>query len=231
MPAQGQVSPSGVSLLVRRRVCHCLAMNSFEFVASMIQSAAWPTVVVVFVVLLKSQIGDLLGRVKSARAPGGWEAEFERRAGEARDDAQAAVKDLPTSEGGQQSSESSTEPSLVSVPVGEDPTYSVIVAWERLGAAVSSLAIAADIRLRTKVRPGQVSLARSLQESGIVNENFVNSVLELQFLRNIVAHGQRKLSKEEAESYVDAANELIRACSTIRDFKFARPKSSKVSDV
>lgn len=195
-----------------------------EFVASVIGSLAWPAVVVTTISLFKRQIGSLIGRLTSAKAPCGWEAEFERRVGEALEDAQAAAKDIPELGRADQRAAPSPEPEPVTVTPGEDPTYSVIAAWERVGAAVSSLAIAADIRVQTEYHPGAVALSRSLREVGVVNANFVDSVRALQSLRSMVAHGRRQLSVAEAEAYVGAANELIRACGAIIDFKFLGPE-------
>lgn len=195
-------------------------MNGMEFVASVISSLAWPAVAVVAIVLFRTQFGGLIERLTSAKAPGGWEAEFERRAGEALEDAQAAAKDIPEPGEAGSAGAGAPAPELVTVTPGEDPTFSVIAAWERVGAAISSLAIAADIRVQTKYHPGAYALSRRLHEAGVVNANFVDSVRELQSLRNFVAHGRRQLSAEEAAAYVDAANELIRACGAIIDFKF-----------
>ncbi|WP_448060629.1 hypothetical protein [Cellulomonas hominis] len=198
-------------------------MNGLEFVASVIGSLAWPAVVVTAISLFEQQIRSLIGRLTSAKAPGGWEAEFERRAGEALEDAQAAAKDIPELGRTDQRTAPSPEPEPITVPPDEDPTFSVIASWERVGAAVSSLAIAADFRVRTAYHPGALVLSKSLLEAGVVNTNFVASVRELQLLRDLVAHGRRQLSVAEAEAYVDAANELIRACSAIIDFKYFGP--------
>ena len=198
-------------------------VNGLEFVASVIGALAWPAVAVTAISLFKRQIGGLIARLTSAKAPGGWEAEFERRAGEALEDAQAAAKDVPGSGRAGQGAKLPPEPEPVTVTPGEDPTFSVVAEWERVGAAVSSLAIAAHVGVLTKYHPGAYDLSRRLREAGVVNSSFVDSVRELQALRRVVAHGRRQLSVPEAEAYVGAANELIRACGAIIDFRFYEP--------
>lgn len=198
-------------------------MSFAEFLADVVDSVAWPIVVIVALLVLKKPLRALIGRVKSAKGYG-LELDFEEVADEAKDGAESVLNDLqqqaaglPSVAGGQPM----PTPEPVHVPPNEEPVFAVISAWERVGGALRDLAGAAALgpKLSLNQMRSPVAIAHLLGKHGIVNDRFVDSVRQLSQLRNAAAHG-RHVSYDEAEAYVAAANELIRAIAAIIDFRF-----------
>jgi hypothetical protein len=57
-------------------------MSWQEFVASLVGSLAWPLVVVTAIIVFRTQLGNLIGRVKSVRTPGGVAVEMHEAFGD-----------------------------------------------------------------------------------------------------------------------------------------------------
>ncbi|NTW38687.1 MAG: hypothetical protein HGA44_02185 [Cellulomonadaceae bacterium] len=170
--------------------------------------------------LFKKPLSTAIGRLRSAKGLG-VEIDFEQKTAEAEVNARSVIADLE-----RQGAKTDLESDPIRVPSGEDPTYSVIVAFERVSESIRDLVRAARLVDRAHTgdpSPTTMYYAGILEHEGIVNKRFVDSVSELARLRTFVAHGRHKLSYDEAQSYVEAANELVRATQALMDFKF-RPK-------
>lgn len=207
-------------------------MNGLEFVAAVIASLAWPVVVVITLLTFKSPLGKVIERLRSAKGYG-VEMDFEGKSDEAKDGARAVIDGL-REQGAPATAGDVPDREPVKLPHDEDPTFAVIATWERIGEAMRDLVEAAttagrfdadDAGLLLARRP-PILVARALHRVDLVNERYVESVEALGRLRNVVAHGQRRLTREEAQSYIEAGQELIRATYAIRDFRFARPTRS-----
>lgn len=198
------------------------SMTGFELLASLVGDIVWPAVVVLALLAFRKQLGGLIPRLKSARAPGGWEADFGQQAEEAKDEAQSAVTDIPEAPQGPAGSIGSEEARL-NVPRDEDPTFAVIVAWERVSNAVDDLAQAIPLKMKPYVSRNPTLLVQGLMDAGYVNGHFVESVTRLRRLRNLVAHGHTTVSRDDAEAYVEASNELVRAAGAIAAHVAYRP--------
>ncbi len=212
-------------------------MTWLEFSAEAIAALAWPVVVVVALLTFRAPLGKGIDRLRSAKGYG-LDLGFEERSDEARDDARAVIDDLQQGGVGDV-----PDPEPVRLPDDEDPTFAVIAAWERVGEATRDL----DARTRpvgpTGVHDaghplpppplpgsGVQELARQLRRRDVVNDRFVESVDALGQLRNVVAHGRRRLTREEAKSYVEAARELTRAADAVAA-EWARRRASEASAV
>ncbi|MBD8060025.1 hypothetical protein IC607_13705 [Cellulomonas sp. JH27-2] len=139
------------------------------------------------------------------------ELDFEERADEARQSAAAVLEGAQRSDGVDLPD---VEPEPARVPRDEDPSYAVVAAYARVAVAVRSLAAASNIR---QPPPG-TSTARivlALHKAGVVSAGYVESVKSLVELRNVVAHGQQRITFDEAKAYVEAANELVSASNVL----------------
>lgn len=195
-------------------------MTGWEVVADIIGSLAWPAVVVFAAVRFREPIGELIGRIKSAKA-GGWEFDFESVADDAKDEAEKVLSDVQKG-AGVDASPVIPDPEPVDISSTEDPTFAVISSWERLVGEVRDLANAVTRWEGSSPFPANSSpqrLVQMLYERGEFKESYVRSFTSLRELRNAVAHG-RRVTRSEAESFVAAVNELTRATEVIIDFKY-----------
>jgi len=65
-------------------------MDWMQFTASVIGSLAWPSVVVVLLILIRKQLGGLVARIEELNLPGGTSAKFGRALEEIREKVEAA---------------------------------------------------------------------------------------------------------------------------------------------
>lgn len=201
-------------------------MSGLEFTADVLRTLVWPVVVVTALLLFKKPLSTAISRLRSAKGLG-VEIDFEQKTAEAEANAQSFIADLK-----RQGAKTDPESDPIRVPSGEDPTYAVNVAFERVSESIRDLARAAKLVDRAHTgdpSPTTMYYAGLLEQEGIVNKRFVDSVGELARLRTFVAYGRHKLSYDEAQSYVEAANELVRATQALMDFKF-RPKNPHSPD-
>jgi hypothetical protein len=76
-------------------------MDWLQFISSIPVGYAWPSVLIVLMVILRKQISALAGRIQEITLPGGAKAKFEKVIPEAREKAEKiepAVRDTPTAE-------------------------------------------------------------------------------------------------------------------------------------
>jgi hypothetical protein len=59
-------------------------MDWLQFISSTLVGFAWPSVLIVLMVILRKQISALAGRIEEVTLPGGAKAKFEKAIGEAR---------------------------------------------------------------------------------------------------------------------------------------------------
>src|SRR5207249_162987 len=60
------------------------------FIASAVASLAWPSVVIVLLILIRNQLGGLVGRIEELNLPGGVSAKFGKALEKAREKLEAA---------------------------------------------------------------------------------------------------------------------------------------------
>jgi hypothetical protein len=76
-------------------------MDWLQFISSTLVGFAWPSVLIVLMVILRKQISALAGRIEEVTLPGGAKAKFEKAIGEAREKAEKiepAARDTSTAE-------------------------------------------------------------------------------------------------------------------------------------
>ncbi len=199
-------------------------MSWLQFVASIVQSLAWPGVVVALVFILKSPIRALLGRIKTAKGYG-----VELSFSEAADRVRAAVAEIDERAAGQPGRLAAQSPEVslkqVRVPEDVDPTYTVLLAWQQVDEAVIKLAKRAGIEHAGSGYLSPVMVMRELTSRGVVQDSYAVAVRSLGSLRNAVAHGQRAVTPEEARAFVGSAADLVRATDALTATMTPPPKT------
>ncbi len=203
-------------------------MDWLGFVASLVKSLAWPTVVVFAMFVFKTQLAalaaDLLSRLTHAEVAGA-KLDFTAKANHAKSEVAASLgKEIERRKAQQLTGTTPRVPEAepVEVPADEEPTYAVLTAWERVGGIVRDLGGTASSREgwslpRTR---STTTIVRELYKRDVVDGAYVNAIQSLAELRNAAAHSALRLDRDAAVAYVSAANELIRATEAILKFRY-----------
>jgi hypothetical protein len=85
------------------------------------------------------------------------------------------------------------------------PSSTVLMAWRRLETTILGLAQAVSGQ---SAGSNIQAAMRVLQEAGFLSEDLTGAVLQLQRLRNAVAHGEHDPTPGEASAYVEQAQQL-----------------------
>lgn len=183
-------------------------MDWLEFIASVLRALAWPAAIIVFALLFRTQLKELLNRIQSVKGPGGVEASFGARVADVEQSVDAFVESDPEIA----EAESNGPPPT---PPGEnvDPSALVLSAWESLSDELFALRRATAKRGRPSNQIAKV--LEQLHDEGIVNSAFVSSVTQLRGLRNEVAHARAIPNMGAALNYAEQARELSRACEVL----------------
>lgn len=156
-------------------------MNTEQFVASLVNSLAWPVAVVVIVLLFREQLGKLLDApLKRLKAgPSGVELEFDRILSEAA----AQVEPPPQLEPARESATAD----LADV-AALSPAAAVLDGFARVEEKLRArLRDAGDPR--ADEQRGAIALTRYAGQKQLISPETVEAIRGLAVLRNLAAHG------------------------------------------
>src|SRR5665648_611658 len=110
-----------------RILCQRCGMNALEFIASLVKSViSWPVVALVVVVLLRTPLGELIGRVKSGELMGNkWT--FGDRLGHVEETAEVALADVDLQDAAEREATSDEAASQ-----DRGAAVTILRSWERL---------------------------------------------------------------------------------------------------
>lgn len=168
-------------------------MDWLTFIAEIVKGAAWPTVVLVALLVFRPELAALLGRLKKGKIAGA-EFEFEDAVDELRAAATPAIAKVEV------------------IPISLDnPRATVLEAWLKVEDAARKLAFAKGIPpSMTSVRPP--ALIKAIEEKGGLTTEQIELFRELRRLRNESAHsGDFSPSAESVVNYVSLAHGLAAA--------------------
>lgn len=177
-------------------------MDWATFIATLVKSLSWPTVVLIIVIILKQEIKALVtnlgGRLKSAKGAG-----IELNFGERIDEVQKA---LPPEDRLQTTVPSNKRLVDLSDLSALPPAYIVSQAWLTVEAAIQE-AMAPIAVSHSRTRPfAAPELLRIARQQSLVTEDEVPSLEELRRLRNLAAHARDPdISLTDALRYNDIA--------------------------
>lgn len=206
-------------------------MNIFAFVASIVGSMAAPITVVVALIIFRNPLVDLIGRVTSYEGLG-QKVQFGKQLASAEKTVSDAAAQATSDRGRKTSGSTSATPEVeqnkspddmqeepaqsgsigwdlekvgLAKVASENPSYTIIRAWEELTGSLERLVatVLPDASPRNPIR-----LLPELAMKGIVNDSFVSGARELVDLRNRVAHGRSNPTPGEAVAYAEAARVL-----------------------
>lgn len=178
-------------------------MNHLAFVASILESLAWPMASVILVLLLKDEIIKIAPFIKRLKA-GPIEAEFEREVKQLKESAPIHPTDLATV----RVTDTASKGFLFQL-AELHPRSAILESWVRLEAAArAASAQGATNGAKASYIPA-ARLSEVLVEAGIINQDQVTLYHELRRLRNDVAHlVGLDPSQESVRSYIELASFL-----------------------
>jgi hypothetical protein len=185
-------------------------MSGLQFIVAFVQAVAWPLALLGVVIVLRRQIGDILGQVASGlrrlRA-GESDAEFERIVTQTRSELTATV-----TLGG---SGSAGIPALLRLGVlaDDDPSAAILQGFASLQDGLREL-----LSVSGKLIPTQAgdptALARFARDQGLAPESLVRSVDQVGSLRNLAASDPSRVTRDQAVKYLALIDALMYAIST-----------------
>lgn len=174
-------------------------MDWLEFVASLVQSLAWPTAVVIVVLILRAPLARALsGPVKRWKAgPSGVEIEYWEQTLE------AARAEL-----------AQATPEVAALPGVDDELARLVEVSPR--AAVMEAFARIERELRGLVRDeagadrvGGMQLARLARARERINDETLKAIEGMAVLRNLAAHGPDEIDETRAREFVALADAVL----------------------
>lgn len=183
-------------------------MGSLQFVAAIVNSLAWPAVVMVAVIVLRPELADVFHRIQSLEWTGTKATATFSRLAVYEKMVEAAARDAGATPDPAVAKSEMTEFSVLEALASAAPRQAVIDAW---GLLEYQLNVASD-RLAPGGQHGWPQVTPSLA-TWPTWERLQPAVEELRRLRDVTVRSSRKLSSADAALYVSVVQELV---TTIR---------------
>jgi len=176
-----------------------------SFVASLVQSAAWPAAVLVIVILIRKPLQEAVTHRLRRLKAGPIEAEFDAEAAEVRDDVRR-IPEVAAAEPRQ--GEVSLTDELAPL-IDISPRAAVMEAFGRIEARLGDLLHAAGSPSPKRIAWQVADLAFN---ENLISSEVLEAVLGLQKLRNLAAHGiHDEISRDRARDYVAMVDAVLYA--------------------
>ena len=154
-------------------------MNGLQFIASLVDSLAWPGVVCIFLWIFQERIGSLLPRLVRFKHKS-TELEFSETMEKLERDEQLVIEEAA-------GEVAPNEQYLELVKIADiSPRAAVMEAWIKVETAAARAALRAYPELEEMLRGPAQPL--KLLENKVLNKQETNEIRELRRLRNMAAH-------------------------------------------
>lgn len=183
---------------------HCADLGLLEFVASLVDSLAWPLLIVLLALIFRKSISGLLGKLKKVDW-GNRTAEFEQELSKIEQE----VDELATDDGLVLADAPAFQtPELFPEDLSDAyPPMAVIQGWIEVERELKSLAERSGISVSGKIFAS--SILRKFGKKDILSPSTIALIDELRVLRNKAAHGGLgEISQEQALRYYNSASEI-----------------------
>jgi hypothetical protein len=178
-------------------------VSVLQFIAALVQALAWPTVVLVAVVLFRDKISALLAGSMKRLKVGPIEAEWDRTLSAAEVELeQPGVPPLDS-----QAAPTDARRELAQL-ANLAPEAAVMEGYASIERVLRELL--ADVDDPRALRTGASGLAREAVKLGRVNEETARAIEGLGVLRNLAAHGQAgKVTVDRANDYLALVDAVL----------------------
>jgi hypothetical protein len=181
-------------------------VDGLEFVASLVDSLAWPTALVVMVVVLRKQLTNLLSRpgLRQLEAgPGGFKAQWDATIAETQAELESAAP-VET-----QIQEVAADSRLADLDplVNEHPEAAILQGYIRIERALR-----ARVKSVTGAEARPLSgrpLVREALEVDAITQETARAIEGLIVLRNLAAHGGGGVTSKRASEFLALADSIL----------------------
>jgi len=190
------------------------ALDALGFIANLVDSLAWPVVVIAVGFIFKAELKDVL-RGLTSLSVGNTKATFEQ--GLQRAEATAASIESD-SEAIRESGDGGIEALLTTATL--HPRAAILEAWILIEKAARSVAENSGLPLdENRARP-YFNLQKFLAKNELLPKAEIDAFRELRLIRNKAAHSSDfDVSTDQAERYIRVANRLIESINTMAALK------------
>ncbi len=186
------------------------------FVSKLVETLAWPAVVLIVVSLLRKELGALFAILKKVKA-GPVEAEFEREINELKSVADA---ELPAVE--QQALVTSGQNELEQL-AQVNPRAAIIESWRRLELAARKALSRLGITMSWRDAASPIAHARNLARNALLSQEELVLFNDLRNLRNMSVHAENfSPTLDAALSYIEVASRVQQTLRLKSDSRDAR---------
>ncbi|MEQ8746148.1 hypothetical protein [Pyruvatibacter sp.] len=171
---------------------------------------AWPVAIVIVVILLKSHIAELLGRITSLRHKG-TELTFGEATDKVSEEAREVLSTVTTAKEGEKTLKArgslQEDKFLALIPlVNTHPDMAVVQAWKYVDEQIREFP--GVLQAGEKYLPTARVIGR-LANQGLVPDSVIPALKELNALRNRAVHESKaNISSSAAAQYVEAASDV-----------------------
>jgi hypothetical protein len=173
-------------------------MDGYQFIAALVGSLAWPTVVGVLLYLLREQLTGLAERLKELSLPGGMKATFEKELQVGRE----IVEQIPAQDPIPQLAPPAPEEEkkLIRLAI-ESPDGAIVLAYIDLEKALRDVAL--KLGMGSKVT-NQRSIVEELVKRNLISRDASRLFDSLRRARNSAAHAvsDQQVTSQDALEYI-----------------------------
>jgi len=183
-------------------------MDTKQFIASLVNSLAWPAAVVVIAALFRRHLARLLMSRPLKRmklGPGGAEFEFALEQTATRIEAEIDAPALPPAE------QQQTIVDGLRDVAEKSPDAAIMASTARLERQLRELLTSAGDREGADSKRGLIWVARRAESNGLIGQNIVGIIRDLAFLRNLAAHGHTDSDTRAALDYLNMVAQVSEA--------------------
>ena len=192
-------------MLIFAQIRSWSALNGYQFIASLIDSLAWPVAAIVVVWILRRALLALLPRLRFLKYKD-WHLEFSELLEAAETQIGVAQKDTETITARRRNSE---EPHVVEFSDAMIPSQIVITVWQQVEAAILKLAISYGGKFDSK--SSLPTIFRFLERRRVIDKSLRKLLETLYAARNAAAHSYfGGVSGEEARRYARTVHQVLR---------------------
>ncbi len=186
-----------------------MSPTTAQLIVGLAQALAWPTCVMFLAFVLRTPLGELIGRMKSVEH-GSTKVSFEEELQGLRSRAEPISEPPPEIEAVAEDPTHKTLDRLRTL-ASESPKLCVLESWNTVMDAFVAAARTKGLRLDDKLLDKPRLLAEKLRDAGHLDAQSTESFIGLRLLRNKVAHAENMpVSSRDAMAYVDMVSPLLR---------------------
>lgn len=181
-------------------------MDWLTFFSKIIDSIAWPLVIILAVLILRKPLSSLIPLLRKLKYKD-FEAEFSKEVSELR---HIVKKEIPSPPAPVPTFKT---PRAVAEELQKladlSPRSVVLEAWRDVESTAIETAQRKELVIARTPHPSPVTIGRTLAEAGVIDENQFEAFNMLRSMRNKAAHvDDFALDKDDALEYADMANKI-----------------------